>query len=103
MVDAAPLIGAQSMGLFIDEGLDVRLRPVQSWARMRDLLKQGEIDAAHMLAPMVIASALGLEKGTDFTTAFALNLGAMRSHCLARFTKVSTLSSARRQRINSKP
>lgn len=75
LIDAAPLILAQSAGLFAAQGLDVTLRRVTSWARMRDLLANGDLDAAHMLAPMVVASALGLEPVGQFTTALSLNLG----------------------------
>ncbi len=75
LVDAAPLILAQERGLYAKYGLDVALRRVTSWARMRDLLASGELDGAHMLAPMVVASALGLEPCADFTTALSLNLG----------------------------
>ena len=75
LVDAAPLILARERDLFAKHGLDVKLWRVTSWARMRDLLANGELDGAHMLAPMVVASALGLEPGADFTTGLSLNLG----------------------------
>ena len=42
---------------------------------MRDSLANGVIDAAHMLAPMVVASAAGLGPYPGkFTTSFAINL-----------------------------
>ena len=75
LADAAPIIMAKERGIFEKFGLNVTLEKVSSWARMRDLLAIGDIHAAHMLAPMVIASVMGLEPGTPpFTTALALNM-----------------------------
>ncbi len=58
--DAAPLIIAKELGFFEKAGLDVQLRKQNSWATLRDKLHVGLLDAAHMLAPMPIASSLGL-------------------------------------------
>lgn len=75
LADAAPIIMAKERGVFKKHGLNVTLEKVSSWARMRDLLAIGDLHAAHMLAPMVIASVMGLEPGTPpFTTAMALNM-----------------------------
>lgn len=75
LADAAPVIMAKEKGIFEKHGLNVTLERVSSWARMRDLLAVGDLQAAHMLAPMVIASVMGLEPGTQpFTTAMALNM-----------------------------
>ena len=75
LVDAATLIMAKERGVFEKHGLNVKLEKVSSWARMRDLLAVGDLQAAHMLAPMVIASAMGLEPGTPaFTTSLSLNM-----------------------------
>ncbi|QUJ77327.1 ABC transporter substrate-binding protein [Sulfitobacter albidus] len=64
LLDAAPLIIAQEMGFAREEGLDLNLRPAPSWSSVRDMLSFGAVDAAHMLAPLPIASALGLGAGT---------------------------------------
>lgn len=75
LADAAPIIMAKECGVFERYGLNVTLEKVSSWARMRDLLAIGDLQAAHMLAPMVIASVMGLEPNTPpFTTAMALNM-----------------------------
>ncbi|MFC3120879.1 CmpA/NrtA family ABC transporter substrate-binding protein [Agaribacter flavus] len=58
--DAAPLIIAKELGFFEQAGLEVQLRKQNSWATLRDKLHVGLLDAAHMLAPMPIASSLGL-------------------------------------------
>lgn len=75
LTDCASLVVARERGIFAQNGLDVSLRRFVSWAAMRDALGSGVIDAAHMLSPMVVASAarLGPFPG-DFTTAFTMNL-----------------------------
>ena len=60
LVDAAPLIVAEALGFAAEEGLDLTLRPAPSWATLRDMLASGQVVAAQMLAPLPVASALGL-------------------------------------------
>ncbi|HEY9234655.1 MAG TPA: CmpA/NrtA family ABC transporter substrate-binding protein, partial [Phenylobacterium sp.] len=60
LVDAAALIVAQEAGFFADEGLEVELSREVSWATIRDKVAFGALDAAHMLAPMVLAQTLGV-------------------------------------------
>lgn len=60
LVDAAPLIVAQEMGFAAEEGLALDLVRAPSWSSLRDMLAFGRVDAAHMLAPVPIATALGL-------------------------------------------
>ncbi|MEO0633975.1 MAG: ABC transporter substrate-binding protein [Pseudomonadota bacterium] len=60
LVDAAPLICCREMGFAREEGLDLRLRAFPSWSSLRDALCFGQLDAAHMLASVPVASALGL-------------------------------------------
>lgn len=60
LTDSAPFVAAQHMGYFSDCGLNVQLVRQPSWSTLRDKLVYGEIDAAHMLAPMAIAVQLGL-------------------------------------------
>lgn len=60
LVDAAPLIVAVDKGFAAGEGLDVTLMREVSWSNIRDKLAIGHYDAAHLLAPMAIASTLGL-------------------------------------------
>lgn len=57
---ATPLILADALGLYRQEGLDVRLVKSAGWAIVRDQLVNGELDAAHMLAPMPLAMSLGI-------------------------------------------
>ncbi len=60
LTDAAPLIVAAELGFAAEEGLELDLVRLQSWAQCRDMLGLGGIDAAHMLVPLPIAQALGL-------------------------------------------
>ncbi|MCQ8896980.1 ABC transporter substrate-binding protein [Limnobacter humi] len=60
LTDSAPFVVAQHLSLFARAGMDVVLERQPSWATLRDKLVYGEIQAAHMLAPMAIAVELGL-------------------------------------------
>jgi len=60
LLDCAPLTVAVEKGFAAEEGLDLRLVRETSWANIRDRVVVGHFDAAHMLAPMAIASTLGI-------------------------------------------
>ncbi|MBL1257665.1 CmpA/NrtA family ABC transporter substrate-binding protein [Methylocystis sp. Sn-Cys] len=60
LVDAATLLIAVDKGFTAEEGLDVQLVREASWSNIRDKLAIGLFDAAHLLAPMAVASNLGL-------------------------------------------
>ncbi|MEP7706560.1 CmpA/NrtA family ABC transporter substrate-binding protein [Paraglaciecola sp. 25GB23A] len=60
LTDSAPLIVAKELGFFSQWGLNVTLQKQNSWATLRDKLHAGLLDAAQMLAPMPLASTLGL-------------------------------------------
>lgn len=60
LVDAAPLVVAQEMGFAAEEGLALDLVRAPSWSSLRDMLSFGRVEAAHMLAPVPVATALGL-------------------------------------------
>ena len=60
LVDAAPLIVAQELGFAAQEGLALTLTRAPSWSTLREMLAVGQIDAAHMLAPVPVATALGV-------------------------------------------
>ncbi|GAA3859229.1 ABC transporter substrate-binding protein [Celeribacter arenosi] len=63
LVDAAPLIVAQEMGYAAEEGIALDLKRAPSWSSLRDMLSYGQVDAAHMLSPVPIATAMGLGGG----------------------------------------
>jgi two-component system, oxyanion-binding sensor len=60
LADATALIIAVDKGFAKEEGLDIELVREVSWSNMRDKLNIGHFDAAHLLAPIAIASSLGL-------------------------------------------
>ena len=60
LADATALIVAVDKGFTAEEGLDVELVREVSWSNVRDKLNIGLFDAAHLIAPVAIASSLGL-------------------------------------------
>jgi len=60
LADAAALIVAADKGFAAAEGLEIELIREVSWANIRDKLNVGVFDAAHLIAPIAIASSLGL-------------------------------------------
>ena len=60
LLDSAGLVAAVELGLARDEGLDVELTREMSWATLRDKLAVGVNDAAHLLAPISVASKVGI-------------------------------------------
>ncbi len=60
LADATALLIAVDKGFCADENLDVELIREVSWSNIRDKLNIGLFDAAHLIAPVAIASSLGL-------------------------------------------
>src|SRR5205085_10278017 len=60
LADATALLIAVDKGFCAGEGLDVELVREVSWSNIRDKLNIGLFDAAHLIAPVAIASSLGL-------------------------------------------
>src|SRR5260221_14218939 len=48
------------MGFAKEQGVEVELVREVSWSNVRDKLNLGLFDAAHLLAPVAIASSLGI-------------------------------------------
>lgn len=59
LVDAALPILAHELGFAKREGVRIELVRDMTWATVRDRLLYGHTDAAHMIAPLAIATALG--------------------------------------------
>ena len=75
LVDAGPLVVAKELGFAEEEGLDLRLERAPSWSTLRDMLAFGQIQAAHMLSPVPVASHIGLLKGLpEFQTLAVLGM-----------------------------
>ena len=60
LADATALLIAVDKGFAAEEGLDVELVREVSWSNVRDKLNIGLFDGAHLIAPVAIASSLGL-------------------------------------------
>jgi nitrate/nitrite transport system substrate-binding protein len=67
---AAPLIMAEPLGHYRDQGLKIQLVKTGGWGLIRDKIMTREHDASHFLSPMPLAMTLGL--GSDsFPTSIA--------------------------------
>lgn len=60
LTDSSPLIMAQELGYYDKYGLEIQLHREVSWANLRDKLVAGVLDAAQMLAPLPLATSLGV-------------------------------------------
>lgn len=60
LLDAAPLIVADHLGMFREAGLEVELSREVGWASIRDKLAFGELDVAQALSPMPFVMQLGI-------------------------------------------
>lgn len=62
LVDAALPILAHELGFAGREGVRIELVRDMTWATVRDRLLYGHTDAAHMIAPLAIATTLGRDR-----------------------------------------
>ena len=76
LLDSAILVAAREKGFAKAEGIDLQLSREISWANIRDRLSVGQLDVAHMLAPLPVAQNLGLSPlKSRIIVPFALGLG----------------------------
>ena len=76
LLDSAIVVVAKERGFAEAEGIDLSLARETSWANIRDRMAVGHFQVAHVLAPMPIASNLGLTPLAAPTIApMALGLG----------------------------
>ena len=74
LLDAAPLIVADSLGMFRDADLDVELIREVGWATIRDKLAFGELDVAQALSPMPFVMQQGVNVAkSDVIAGMVLN------------------------------
>lgn len=57
---ASPLIMADPLGFYRQQGLNVQLMKTAGWALIRDKIMNKEYDATHFLSPMPLAISMGL-------------------------------------------
>ena len=75
LIDCAPLVLAQELGLFARYDLNVDLQRQPGWATIRDKILYGDLDAAHALSVMPFAATLGLGSiRSECVTGLVLNL-----------------------------
>jgi NitT/TauT family transport system ATP-binding protein len=95
LVDAALPILAHELGFAAQEGLQLQLVRDMSWATVNDRLLYGHSDAAHMPAPLAIATTLGLGRpAVALAAPFVLGLNgnaiSMRPELAAQVTSIGT-------------
>lgn len=73
LTDMVPLAIAYEKGYFEDEGLYVTLEAQANWKVLYDRVASGELDGAHMLAPMPLGAATGITGNTEIITPFTLS------------------------------
>ncbi len=75
LVDAALPILAHEQGFAASEGIEIRLVRDMTWATVLDRLLYGHTDAAHLIAPLAIATTLGRGRpATPLAVPFVLGL-----------------------------
>jgi NitT/TauT family transport system ATP-binding protein len=75
LTDSAVLVAAKEKGFAAAAGIDLSLVRTTSWATLRDRLVYGQVQGAHMLAPLAIAVTLGLSQHPAALSApFRLNV-----------------------------
>lgn len=65
LLDAAPIIVAAELGFAEEEGLLLDVKRAASWSMLRDMLSFGQVDAAQLLSPVPVATALGVGGGAS--------------------------------------
>lgn len=75
LVDCAPLVAAQALGLFSRHGVAVELHWQLGWAAIREGIHYRQFDCAHAIAGLVFAMRAGTgAASTPVFTPFVLNL-----------------------------
>ncbi|MBC5795907.1 ABC transporter substrate-binding protein [Sphaerospermopsis sp. LEGE 00249] len=74
LTQAAPLIIAQEKGFFAEYGLEVNLKPENSWKEIAKGVATGKLDAAQMVAGMPLAMTLGAGGKTPISMVTAMTL-----------------------------
>lgn len=103
LTDAAPLLVARECGFFARHGLQVELSHEIGWATIRDKVAYCELDGAHALAGMLLATKLGIGcPPADVLTGLVLNVHGNAITLSNELTRdghiAATLRAAARQR-----
>ncbi len=73
LTDMVPLAVAYEKGFFEDEDLAVTLEAQANWKVLFDRVSSGELDGAHMLAPMPLGTATGALGSTPIIAPFTMS------------------------------
>lgn len=107
LTDCAVIAAAKEKGFFAKHGLDVTISREPSWASIRDKVIIGDLDAAHMLAPVPIACTLGLGTApVPMVTAFSMGLSGNAitvSNALFEQIKETNPSGAHKHPASARP
>lgn len=75
LIDAAPLLVAEALGLYAERGLTVSLSAELGWGSIREKIVYGELDVAHAPGPLLFSILLGTDsRACGVSTDFVLNL-----------------------------
>jgi len=75
LTDSAVLVAAREKGFAEAQGIGLDLIRDTSWATLRDRLVYGQVQAAHMLAPLAVAVTLGLsQQSCSLSAPYKLNV-----------------------------
>lgn len=75
LIDAAPLVAAQELGLFEQFGVHVVFERQIGWANVRDKLIYGHLDAGHALLGMPLVTALSGDATEPLVSVMELGCG----------------------------
>lgn len=99
LTDSAVLVAAHERGFAREAGIELNLVRTESWATVRDRLVYGQVQGAHMLAPLAIAVTLGLSQHpASISAPFKLNLNGNALTMSTAFA--AALDPDRAQRVN---
>lgn len=96
LVDAVLPIVAHESGIAQKHGVSIEMVKDPSWATVRDRLTYGQTDAAHLLAPLAIATSLGLDQTRTTTPLAAPFMLGLNGNAITVTPRVAALLAADR-------
>ncbi len=96
LVDAVLPIVAHESGIAHKHGISIEMVKDPSWATVRDRLVYGQTDAAHLLAPLAIATSLGLDQTKTSTPLAAPFMLGLNGNAITVSPRVAALLAADR-------
>ena len=96
LVDAVLPIVAHESGIAQKHGISIEMVKDPSWATVRDRLVYGQTDAAHLLAPLAIATSLGLDQTKTSTPLAAPFMLGLNGNAITVSPRVAALLAANR-------